>query len=106
MHTHTYADRKHPEFVVLDIGAGIGALIVRTDPVMHGSEIEISPMGDDEHRSHKEVLERQSAGRPAFTAVFDGLPAGRYTLWSARRPPARGIRVEGDRVTQLDWRGA
>src|SRR5215469_12894833 len=104
MHTYTY--RKHPEFVVLDIGAGVGALIIHTDPVMHGSEIEISPTGDDEHRAHKEVLERESAGHPAFTAVFDVLPAGSYTLWSAGCPVARGVGVEGGGVTQLDWRDA
>jgi hypothetical protein len=106
MHTHTYSHRRHPEFVVLDIGDGVGALIIHTDPVMHGREIEISPTGDDEHRAHKEVLERESAGHPAFTAVFDTLPAGSYTLWSAGRPLARGVGVEGGGVTELDWRDA
>src|ERR1700729_1470451 len=106
MHSERYSSRKHPEFVVLDIGAGVGALIVYTDGAMHGNEIEISPTGDDVQRAHKEVLERESAGRRAFTAVFDALPAGSYTLWSAGCPRARGVRVEGSRVTELDWRDA
>jgi hypothetical protein len=106
MHPENYSNRKHPEFVVLDIGADLGALIVHTDPEMHGTEIEISPIGDDERRAHKEVLERQSGGRPAFTAVFDALPAGSYTLWSAGRMFARGIGVEGGRVTELDCRAS
>jgi hypothetical protein len=106
MHPDRYSSRKHPEFVVLDIGSGVGALIVHTDRSMHGSEIEISPTGDDEHRGHKEVLERESAGHPAFTAVFDALPAGGYTLWSAGCPRARGVGIEDGRVTQLDWRDA
>jgi len=101
-----YSDRKHPEFVVLDIGEDLGALIVHTDPVLHGSEIEISPAGADERRSHKDVLERQSAGRPAFTAVFDALPAGSYTLWSAGEPLAREVGVEGGRVSELDCRAS
>jgi hypothetical protein len=106
MHSENYSSRKHPEFVVLDIGADVGALIVHTDAAMHGNEIEISPTGDDEHRSHKEVLERESAGQPAFTAVFDALTAGSYTLWSAGRPLAREVGVEGGRVANLDLRYA
>jgi len=106
MHSENYSSRKHPEFVVLDIGAGVGALIVHTDPAMHGNEIEISPAGDDAHRSHKDVLERDCGGTPAFTAVFDALPAGSYTLWSAGSPLAREVAVEGGHVAELDCRSA
>jgi hypothetical protein len=92
--------------VVLDIGEDVGSLIVHTDRDMHGAEIEISPAGDDERRAHKEVLEREAAGRPAFTAVFDTLPAGHYTVWANGQPHTRGVRVEAGRVAQLDWRAA
>jgi hypothetical protein len=101
-----YSGRPHPEFVVLDIGEDVGSLIVYTDSAMHGAEVEISPTGDDAHRSHKEVLERDCAGHPAFTAVFDALAAGSYTLWRDGEPRARGVRVQGGRVACLDWRGA
>jgi hypothetical protein len=108
-HTHPhrhepYASRKHPEFVVLDIGGDVGALIVHTDPQAHGVEVEISPTGQDHIRAHKEVLERTIDGRPAFTAVFDGLAAGSYTLWVQGMPRARHIAIEGDAIAELDWR--
>jgi hypothetical protein len=110
-HTHRhgnpaegYSARKHPEFVVLDIGDEIGALVVHAADCMHGLEMEISPAGDDEQRSHKEVLERSIAGRPAFTAVFDGLSAGTYTLWMGGEARTRGVRIEGGAIAQLDWR--
>ncbi len=99
-----YSARKHPEFVVLDIGGDIGALIVRANADMHGVEVEISPAGDDLARSHKEVLERSIDGRPAFTAVFDGLAAGAYTLWVRGEAWNRGVSVAGGAVAQLDWR--
>lgn len=99
-----YSARRHPEFVVLEIGDDVGALILRTDPEMHGMEIEISAAGEDGFRSHKEVLERSINGEPAFTAVFDGLPGGAYTLWAADREPFRGVTVSGGGITQLDWR--
>jgi hypothetical protein len=101
----SYSARKHPEFVVLEIGDDVGALILRTDPEMHGKEIEISPAEDDGLRSHKEVLERSLDGYPAFTAVFDGLRGGAYTLWAPGRDPVRGVTVSGGEITQLDWRG-
>jgi hypothetical protein len=97
-----YAARKHPEFVVLEIGEELGALIVHTDPDMHGVEIEISPEHDHRHRSHKQVLERSINGRPAFTAVFDGLSAGTYTLWRDGQTCAR-VAVAGGSVSRLDW---
>jgi hypothetical protein len=101
-----YSARKHPEFVVLDIGDGVGALIVHADRHMHGAEVEISPSGHDRDRSHKDVLERSLGGQPAFTAVFDSLRAGTYTLWSGNQARARGVEIQAGAVTQVDWRSA
>jgi hypothetical protein len=103
-HRHTYADRPHPEYVVLDIGGECGALILHTDPEMHGVEVEISPRGRDDDRSHKEVLERNINGRPAYTAVFESLECGEYTLWTYGEPRARGVRVEAGGIAEIDWR--
>jgi hypothetical protein len=101
-----YAARAHPEFVVLDIGDGVGALIVHTGAELHGVEIEISPERDLAARCHKQVLERSIGGRPAFTAVFDALPAGAYALWRDGRPCARGVSVDAGAIAELDWRAA
>jgi len=98
-----HSGRPHPEFVVLDIGEDVGALIVHTDREMHGLEVEISPAGDDGRRSHKDVLERTINGRPAFTAVFDGLKAGIYTLWTDGDARARGVVIAGGEIAELDW---
>jgi hypothetical protein len=98
-----YSARPHPEYVVLDIGDDLGALIVYTDADLHGTEIEISPDGEDSNRSHKDVLERAVGGRAAFTAVFDRLPEGAYTLWTEGVSRARGVQVAGGAVAELDW---
>jgi hypothetical protein len=60
-----HAARRHPEPVVLDIGGGLGALIVHTDANMAGVEVEISAAGADGKRNHRDVLEREIDGRPA-----------------------------------------
>jgi len=101
-HEH-YAARPHPEFVVLEIGPGLGALIVRTDATMHGVEIEISPTDDDTRRSHKQVLERSVGDRPAYTALFDQLPPGTYTLWTEGVARVRGVAVHSEAIAELEW---
>jgi hypothetical protein len=100
-----HADRAHPEHVVLDIGEDIGALIVHTDARMHGVEVEISASGRDDDRSHKDVLEREINGRPAYTAVFDKLPEGSYTLWVDGVARVRGVTIVGAEIAELDWSG-
>jgi hypothetical protein len=103
---HHYSARPHPEFVVLEIGDGVGALIIHAPPAMHGIEIEISPAEQDSRRSHKEVLERRTTDGPAFTAVFDGLAAGTYTLWLQGQARTRGVRINDGAIVELDWRPA
>src|ERR1700739_798826 len=110
-HSHTggeenHAARSHPEHVVLDIGGDLGALIVHADASMVGAEVEISRSGEDDRRSHKDVLEREINGRPAYTAVFDKVREGTYTLWVEEVPRARNVTVTAGAVAQLDWRGA
>jgi len=108
-HSHAgeenHAARRHPEHVVLDIGGEIGALILHTDAEMVGVEVEVSATGEDEKRTHKDVLEREINGRPAYTAVFDQLREGTYTLWVNDRARAREVRVRGACVAELDWGG-
>jgi hypothetical protein len=108
-HDHTggeehHAGRRHPEHVVLDIGEDLGALIVHTDASMLGTEVEISRSGEDDRRSHKDVLEREINGRPAYTAVFDKVREGTYTLWVGDAPRARDVAVTAGAVAELDWR--
>lgn len=103
-HEH-HSTRRHAEFVVLEIGSGLGALIVHTERAMHGVEIEISPVGADSSRTHKEVLERVAGDSSAYTAVFDQLPAGDYTLWVDGVARTRGVTVPDGGISRLDWRG-
>jgi hypothetical protein len=102
-HEENYRARAHPEHVVLDIGEDIGALILHTDAGMLGVEVEISATGHDDQRSHKDVLEREINGRAAYTAVFDKLREGTYTLWVDGVARARDVAITGAEVAELDW---
>jgi hypothetical protein len=98
---HDHSTDTRPEHVVLDLGPGVGALVLHTGPDLHGVEIEISPSGRDGERSHKQVHERPVVGRPLYGAVFDRLPAGDYTLWLGDRPLRRDVAVTGAAVTDV-----
>ncbi len=98
-----HAARRHPEQVVLDIGGDIGALILHTRADMLGLEVEISATGEDHRRSHKDVLEREINGCPAYTAVFDNIREGTYTLWVDDVAREREVVVSGGSVSELDW---
>ena len=100
-HTHDHSTDARPEHVMLDLGPGVGALVLHTDANLHGTEIEISPEGHDGERSHKQVHERPVAGRPLYGAVFESLPAGEYTLWLDDQPLRRHVAVAGEAVTDI-----
>ncbi len=103
-HVHHAADEARVRPVVLDLGEGVGALIVHTDPELLGLEVEISPAGADDDRQHKEVLQRLLGPSTVTVLVFDNLREGEYTLWIDDVATARGVRVDGGSVAELDWR--
>ena len=83
--------------VVLDIGTGAGAAVVRTDADMCGLELEIRRAGEDWDGRHMAVRRRDGAGMAQFAAVFGGLAAGRYELrvrGNERGGPALVVEVE------------
>jgi len=98
---HHHSKDARPEHVMLDLGPGVGALVLHTGAHLHGVEIELSPAGRDGERSHKQVHERPVAGRPLYGAVFDRLPAGEYTLWLDDLPLRRDVSVAGAAVTDV-----
>jgi hypothetical protein len=103
VHHHDAGEvRSRP--VVLDLGDGVGALIVHTDPAMLGVEVEISRSGDDAELGHKEVLWRTLGRDETTVLVYDSLPEGDYTLWVDGEPWVRGVLVNSGEVTELDRR--
>jgi hypothetical protein len=90
--------------VMVDVGPGVGALVIYTGEDLRGQEIEISPASDDAKRVHTDVLRRKAGGRYVFAAVFGSLAEGEYRLWNGSRPDPVGVQIVGGQVTELDWR--
>lgn len=95
--------RPHPEAVVLDIGGGLGALVVHWDASHLDTPIEISPTGRDAERQHQHILERPMPEATFYAAVFDSIAEGSYTLWVGDEPHAREVEITGGKVTELHW---
>lgn len=99
-----YVKRVHTENVVLDIGEGIGALILYTREELCGRQIDVSPQGNNARRTHTDVLERRMNGQPVFAAVFPTLPADTYTVWGRNQQIVGSVTIASGEVTELDWR--
>ena len=99
-HHHHELSEVRAQPVVLDLGDGLGALVVHTGPELLGAEIDISPAGDDTGRQHKQVLRRLLGSRETTCLVYDSLPEGAYTVWLPGEP-RRGVQVRGGEVAEL-----
>ncbi len=96
-----------PGSVVLDLGPGQGALVLRTPPELDGAEIEISrqdlPGG---RRVHSQVRPRHTASGPQYAAVYPGLAGGHYTVWRDEATSAMVVSIAAGTVTTTWWPAA
>jgi hypothetical protein len=94
--------------VVLDLGAGVGALILDAPAELNGREIEISPAGVGARagRTHSLVRERRTGAGRGYAAVYPGLAAGDYTVWHDAVTPAGTVTIDDGRVTCYRWPGS
>jgi hypothetical protein len=91
--------------VVLDLGPGIGALILDGPAELSGREIEISPArgGAGARRTHSLVRERRTGAGLSYAAVYPGLTVGDYTIWQDADTPVATITVHSGQVTRYRW---
>jgi hypothetical protein len=93
-----------PGTVVLNLGAGIGALVLFTPADLDGAEIEIS-RGDDPRarRTHAQVRPRRLPGQTRYAAVYQDLAAGQYTIWRDEDRQAGTVTIAGGQITSSRW---
>jgi hypothetical protein len=89
--------------VVLELGPGAGALVLRTPAALDGREIEISGAGTAGPRTHSAVRPRHVAGGIQHAAVYPDLPPGSYVVWTESDTPAVTVTVNAACVTTADW---
>jgi hypothetical protein len=102
--TEHHHEQDFEQGVMVDVGPGVGALVIYSRDELRGQEIEISPMGMDEQRVHTDVLRRSIAGGYVCAAVFGSLAEGDYRLWHDTLGSPAEVRIVGGQVTEVDWR--
>ena len=102
--TESVPGPSHSGSVVLNVGPGVGALVLHTPAGLDGREIEISPFGrPDARRTHSQVRERRTGGGVQYAAVYPDLAAGPYTVWADEQSAAGRVVIAGGRVTNWSW---
>jgi hypothetical protein len=89
--------------VVLELGAGVGVLVLRCPVELTGAEIDISLSRPGCHLTHSVVRPRNVASGLVYAAVYPDLPPGDYTIWRADRTAAATVRVNSGVVTSAHW---
>jgi hypothetical protein len=87
--------------VALDIGAGLGALVIYPGERFRGCEIEISRVDASGPRVHTGVHERTTQAGSALTAIFGSLPAADYVVWKDETTAGATVTVPEGRVAEL-----
>jgi hypothetical protein len=108
--THDHHGHEHPPpapsrqgSVVLDIGAGTGALIIHTTADDEGLEIHISPEDQPYQRTHAAVRPRHLPDRTLYAAVITPVPAGRYTVWNLDDTSHGTTEITDGQVSDYCW---
>ena len=97
-------ERLHTEDLVLNIGDGVGALVLYTGPELLGREVEVSSVGQDAVRTHTVVRKRHVLGRVVCAGVFPELLAGDYRIQSGQPGRPVEFKIVSGQVTEVDWR--
>ena len=104
--TESVAGPSGPGTVVLELGPGIGALVLYTPAELDGREIEISLDSDAApaaRRTHSQVRPRHMVSATKYAAVYPDLAAGAYTIWADATRPAGRVVITGGRITNWSW---
>jgi hypothetical protein len=93
-----------PASVVLELGPGVGALVLRTPQELDGREIEVSLVdGAAVGRTHSAVRPRTTGRGRQYAAVYPQLPAGTYTVWDDAATSVMTVTIHGGQVTTAQW---
>ena len=88
---------------MLDIGDGVGALVVHTASALNGMEIELAHRGEHHQFVHTEVRERVLPEGSRYAGVFPAVADGEYTLLGAGENAAQDVSIRSGQVTEVIW---
>jgi len=106
MHTHSHEHKLAPSgnaTVVLDIGDGVGALVVHTPAALLGREIELARAGEPRAFVHTEVRERRLRDHVEYAGVFPEITEGEYRVLGLDGRADECVTIRSAAVTEVRW---
>jgi hypothetical protein len=111
VHTHAHDAVEPPPgpsegAVFVDVGDGVGAAVIFTEPDLRDAELEIRPALGEWRGLHTAVRERRLGDGVQHAAVFGSLPEGTWELRVRGNPdgrPVLAIRVPAGSVVEAAW---
>jgi hypothetical protein len=88
----------------MDIGGDIGALIVRLDDSLEGTELPIEFADEPQRDIHTGVWRRPIAGNGVVVAVFPELREGTYHIRPGAHHDGAQLQITGGQIAELDLR--
>ena len=89
--------------LVLDIGAGTGALLVHAPEGWIGVELDVTRAGEARsHHRHLMIRRLRTGGGDVVAGLLPSVDAGRYTVWGPDGSPLADVLVESGRVTEVE----
>jgi hypothetical protein len=87
--------------VVLELGVGLGALVLYTEAELDGDEIDLFRRGEDRPFVHSAVRARDLVGGTVHAAVYPDVPAGEYVIAAHGAVGPLPVSVPGGLVTEV-----
>jgi len=92
-----------PDALVLDIGDGVGALVLYAEESCLGREIAITRAGSPHsHDTHTMIRRRRALDRAVVAGVYPELEAGAYDVWGVHGEIVGQVVIVGGKVTEYD----
>jgi hypothetical protein len=102
-HRHASEPAAGPSYsgtVMLELGAGAGALALQVPAALAGAEIDITSAGNVDFRTHALVRPRHLAGGTVHAAVYPDLQPGSYVIWPNPGVPGPTVTITAGTVTK------
>jgi hypothetical protein len=91
------------EALVLDIGGTVGALVLYSEEVCLGLEIDVTPVGAPRsHHMHTMIRRRRAVDREFIAGVYPELEEGAYTVWGSDGSPLGEVTITGGHVSEFE----
>ncbi len=103
VHVEAVAPTEPSRAVVINVGEHTGALVLTSNELRAGVEVEIHPVSSPDERTHVWVLPREGRDAVVYAAIFPSLECGDYAILDVDGSVREVVSIPPKRVTHARW---